>query len=194
MPALKGAHNWQNACMAYGAARALGLSVAEIERGMRSFPGLAHRMQEVGRIQGVAFINDSKATNADAAEKALLSFDTIYWIAGGIAKAGGIEPLRPYFPRIARAYLIGQATDEFAGTLGATPFEKCGTLDNAVEAAARDAIAEGRKGAVVLLSPACASFDHYPNFEVRGDAFVKAVARIPHVQMISDGGHHAAQP
>ena len=194
MPSLKGAHNWQNACMAYGAARALGLSVAEIERGMRSFPGLAHRMQEVGRIQGVAFINDSKATNADAAEKALLSFDTIYWIAGGIAKAGGIEPLRPYFPRIARAYLIGQATDEFARTLGATPFEKCGTLDNAVAAAARDAVAEGREGAVVLLSPACASFDHYPNFEVRGDAFVKAVARIPHVQMISDGGHHAAQP
>ncbi len=193
MPALRGAHNWQNACMAYGAARALGLSVEEIERGMKSFPGLAHRMQQVATVKGIAFVNDSKATNADAAEKALAAFDTIYWIAGGIAKAGGIEPLRQYFPKIAKTYLIGQASDEFAAALGASPFEKCGTMENAVLAAARDATAEARKGAVVLLSPACASFDQYPNFEVRGDAFVKAVAALPNVQMISGGGQDASR-
>jgi UDP-N-acetylmuramoylalanine--D-glutamate ligase len=194
MPALRGAHNWQNACMAYGAALALGVSVVEIEQGMRSFPGLAHRMQEVGRVGGTAFVNDSKATNADAAEKALLSFDTIYWIAGGIAKSGGIESLRPLFPRIAKAYLIGQAADEFALTLDGTPAEKCGTLDKAVTAAARDAAADGRSGAVVLLSPACASFDHYPNFEVRGDAFVNAVSLLPGAKMTSDGAGNAVKP
>ena len=193
MAALRGAHNWQNACMAYGAARALGLSPAEIEAGMRSFPGLAHRMQQVGRVDGISFINDSKATNADAAEKALLSFERIYWIAGGIAKAGGIEPLRSLFSRIVRTYLIGQATDEFAATLGSVPHVTCGTLDRAVEMAARDAAAEKRPGAVVLLSPACASFDHYPNFEVRGDAFVEAVARLPNAIMTSDGETHAAR-
>ncbi|MGQ0484344.1 MAG: UDP-N-acetylmuramoyl-L-alanine--D-glutamate ligase [Hyphomicrobiales bacterium] len=195
MPALKGAHNWQNACMAYGAARALGLHAAEIRSGFKSFPGLAHRMQEVARAGGVAFVNDSKATNADAAEKALSSFETIYWIAGGIAKAGGIEPLRALFPRVAKAYLIGEAAEEFARTLrGKTPVEHCGTLDRAVAAAARDAIAGRRKGAVVLLSPACASFDHYPNFEVRGDAFVAAVARLPGAIMKTQGADDAVKP
>ncbi|MBI2717523.1 MAG: UDP-N-acetylmuramoyl-L-alanine--D-glutamate ligase [Rhizobiales bacterium] len=194
MAALRGAHNWQNACMAYGAGRALGLGLAEIERGMRSFPGLAHRMQEVGRVGELAFINDSKATNADAAEKALSSFDTIYWIAGGLAKAGGIESLRPLFSRVVRTYLIGQATEEFAATLGDRPFSRCGTLERAVAAAARDAAAEKRRGAVVLLSPACASFDQYPNFEVRGDAFVATVASLPGAQMTSQGGTDAAQP
>ncbi len=193
MPSLRGAHNWQNACMAYGAARALGLSVAEIENGMRSFPGLAHRMQEVARVHGVPFINDSKATNADAAGKALLSFDTIYWIAGGIAKQGGIEPLRPLFPRIVKAFLIGQATDEFAESLGTVPSERCGTLDKAVQLAAR-AAANGKTGAVVLLSPACASFDQYPNFEVRGDAFVQAVSELPGAIMTSGGENHAVKP
>jgi UDP-N-acetylmuramoylalanine--D-glutamate ligase len=183
MPALKGAHNWQNACMAYGAARALGLTVDEI----------AHRMQEVGRVAGIPFINDSKATNADAAEKALLSFDSIYWIAGGQPKSGGIAPLKPYFPKIARAYLIGQAADEFAVTLGAVPHVNCGTIAAAVAAAARDAGSEGRKGAVVLLSPACASFDQFPNFEVRGDAFVKAVAALPGAVMAEHGGSDAAR-
>ena len=193
MPALRGAHNWQNACMAYGAARALGLSIAEIERGMKSFPGLAHRMQQVATINGVAFVNDSKATNADATDKALATFDTIYWIAGGISKTGGIEPLRQYFPKIVKTYLIGQASDEFAATLDGSEFEKCGTLENAVAVAARDALAGAKTGAVVLLSPASASFDQYPNFEVRGDAFVKAVAALPNVQMISGGGQNAAR-
>jgi UDP-N-acetylmuramoylalanine--D-glutamate ligase len=184
LPALKGRHNWQNAAMAYGAARALGLSLEEIVSGLGSFPGLAHRMQEIGKLDGVAFINDSKATNADAAAKALASFDSIYWIAGGIAKAGGITSLTSYFPKIARAYLIGQAAEEFGETMGdKIPHVSCGTLDRAVAMAARDAAGEGRRGAVVLLSPACASFDHYPNFEVRGEAFRKAVADLPGVKM-----------
>jgi UDP-N-acetylmuramoylalanine--D-glutamate ligase len=188
MPALKGAHNWQNACMAHGAARALGLSVAEIEKGFRSFAGLAHRMQEVGRLGGIAFVNDSKATNADAAAKALASFDTIYWIAGGIAKSGGIAPLAEFFPKIAHAYLIGQAAADFARTLnGSTPVSQSGTLDRAVVEAAEDAARDGKKGAVVLLSPACASFDHYPDFEVRGEAFVKAVSRLPGISMAQGG-------
>ena len=182
MPALKGAHNWQNACMAYGAAKALGLSDAQITVGMKSFPGLAHRMQEIGHIGKVAFVNDSKGTNADAAAKALASFENIYWIAGGVPKAGGIESLAPYFPRIAKAYLIGEAAAEFAKTLdGNVAYEMCGTLDKAVAAAARDA------NGVVLLSPACSSFDHYRNFEIRGDAFVKLVSELPGVTMTIKG-------
>jgi UDP-N-acetylmuramoylalanine--D-glutamate ligase len=182
MQALRGAHNWQNACMAYGAAKALGLSVAEMTTAMKSFGGLAHRMQEVGRLGKVAFINDSKGTNADAAAKALSSFENIYWIAGGVPKAGGIEPLAPLFPRVAKAYLIGEAAAEFSRTLeGHVPYEMCGTLDVAVRSAARDA------DGVVLLSPACASFDHYRNFEIRGDAFVKLVSELPGVSMTLKG-------
>ena len=193
MPALKGRHNWQNACMAYGAAKAMGVASDVIAAAMRSFPGLAHRMQLVAKAGSIAFINDSKATNADAAEKALSSFENIYWIAGGIAKSGGIEPLRTLFARIARAYLIGQAAKDFAVTLGSVPHEHCGTLDKAVAAALRDASAEKKPGAVVLLSPACASFDQYPNFEVRGDAFVKAVSQLPGIEMTIPGDAHAAR-
>ena len=188
MPALKGKHNWQNASMAYGAARALGVSVAHIESAMKSFPGLAHRMQQIATRGRVAFVNDSKATNADAAEKALASFDNIYWIAGGIAKAGGIEPLRPYFSKIAKAYLIGAAAADFSTTLhGQAANVLCGTLQKAVEQAAEDATQDTRGNAVVLLSPACASFDQYKNFEIRGDAFVAAVAALPDVNMNSGG-------
>jgi UDP-N-acetylmuramoylalanine--D-glutamate ligase len=187
--ALRGKHNWQNACAAYAAGRALGLTAREIEAGMKSFPGLEHRMEEVGHAGDILFINDSKATNADAAAKALASFEPIYWIAGGIPKTGGIDSLKPFFPRIVKAYLIGQAADEFAHTIGgAIPVEMSGTLDRAVQAAARDAARDGRQGAVVLLSPACASFDHYPNFEVRGDAFRKLVAALPSVEMRQGSG------
>jgi len=194
MPALKGRHNWQNACMGYGAATALGVDVKTIAAAMASFPGLAHRMQQVARVGEIAFVNDSKATNADAAEKALSSFTNIYWIAGGIAKAGGIEPLKPLFGNVARAYLIGQAAEDFAATIGPSiPYLDCGTLEKAVAAALRDAQADGKSGAVVLLSPACASFDQYPNFEVRGDAFVRAVAQLPHVEMTIPGDAHAAR-
>ena len=194
MPALKGRHNWQNACMAYGAATALGVDAKIIAAAMMRFPGLAHRMQQVGRVGDIAFINDSKATNADAAEKALSSFTNIYWIAGGIAKAGGIAPLKPLFGNVARAYLIGQAAQDFAATIGSDiPHKDCGTLENAVAAALRDAQNDGLAGAVVLLSPACASFDQYPNFEVRGDAFVKAVSLLPGVEMTISGDANAAR-
>lgn len=184
MPALRGRHNWQNACMAYGAAKALGVSVEATALAMQSFLGLAHRMQQVALVNGVPFINDSKATNADAAEKALTTFDKIYWIAGGIAKSGGIEPLARYFPNIKRAYLIGAAAADFAATLqGKVDFVMAETLENAVQMAARDATADS----VVLLSPACASFDQYKNFEVRGDAFVSFVAQLPGAVMASEG-------
>jgi UDP-N-acetylmuramoylalanine--D-glutamate ligase len=189
MHALKGAHNWQNACMAYGAADALGIAPHIIGEAMSSFPGLAHRMQEVGRVGVVSFINDSKATNWDAAEKALKSYDRIYWIAGGIAKAGGIEPLRPLFSRVKRAYLIGVAAEEFSKTLdGDVEIVMSGTLPRAVQQAAHDAAQDNDPRAVVLLSPACASFDHYKNFEVRGDAFVEAVSRLPGAVMSKGEG------
>ncbi|MDE2383229.1 MAG: UDP-N-acetylmuramoyl-L-alanine--D-glutamate ligase [Alphaproteobacteria bacterium] len=188
MPALKGRHNWQNACMAYGAGIAMGVPVASIAAAMQSFPGLAHRMQQIGTQAHVAFVNDSKATNADAAEKALSSFDNIYWIAGGIAKAGGIEPLAPYFPRIARAYLIGVAAEAFAQTLqGKVDVVMAGTLERAVAEAAADAATSKKPNPVVLLSPACASFDQYKNFELRGDAFAAHVSKLPNVHMTSGG-------
>lgn len=194
MPALKGRHNWQNACMAYGAAAAMGVKPETVAAAMMRFPGLAHRMQQVARAGGIAFINDSKATNADAAEKALSSFTNIYWIAGGIAKAGGIAPLKPLFGNVARAYLIGQSAQDFANTIGSSiPHAVCGTLEIAVEAALRDAEKDGKPDPVVLLSPACASFDQYPNFEVRGDAFVKAVSQLPGVEMTIPGDAHAAR-
>ena len=170
--ALRGAHNGQNAAFAYAAVRALGVAREDIAPAFETFPGLAHRMEEVGRLGHVLFVNDSKATNADAAEKALMSFRDIHWILGGKAKAGGIEPLRPLFPRIAKAYLIGAAAEDFAATFGdAVPFEQCGTLSHALEAAARDASRSAAEEPVVLLSPACASFDQFANFEARGDAF-----------------------
>lgn len=188
MPALKGKHNWQNACVAYGAARAMGVSVPAIEEAMKSFGGLAHRMQQVGTVSGVPFINDSKATNADAAEKALASFDNIYWIAGGIAKAGGIEALASYFPKISKAYLIGAAAEDFAKALhGKVNVVRAETLERAVAAAATDAAMDGRGNAVVLLSPACASFDQYKNFEIRGDAFVDLVSKLPGAIMAIGG-------
>ncbi|MBS7545132.1 UDP-N-acetylmuramoyl-L-alanine--D-glutamate ligase [Ancylobacter oerskovii] len=177
---LRGAHNAQNAAAAFAAARALGLAPEVIVAGLKSFPGLAHRMEEVRTLGKVLFVNDSKATNADAAERALLSFEDIYWILGGKPKAGGIEPLRPLFSRVRKAYLIGEAAAEFAATLGdAVPFEMCGTLENAIPAAARDATASDAGHPVVLLSPACASFDQFPNFEVRGDRFRTLVRALP---------------
>ncbi len=177
--ALRGAHNEQNAAFAYAAGRALGVAGETIAPAFRSFPGLAHRMEEVGRRGRVLFINDSKATNADAAEKALESFRDIHWILGGKPKEGGIEPLRPLFPRVAKAYLIGEATEAFARTLaGAVAFERCGTLSAATEAAARDALRSQADEPVVLLSPACASFDQFANFEARGEAFRVAVAKL----------------
>jgi UDP-N-acetylmuramoylalanine--D-glutamate ligase len=180
---LRGIHNAQNAACAAAAMLALGLMPNEIQDGLRSFPGLAHRMEEVGRNGRVLFVNDSKATNADSAGMALACFTDIFWILGGKAKTGGITSLTQFFPRVAKAYLIGEATEEFAATLeGRVPFVRCGTLDNAVAGAAADAESSGRTAPVVLLSPACASFDQYRNFEVRGDAFRKLVLDLPGIR------------
>jgi UDP-N-acetylmuramoylalanine--D-glutamate ligase len=185
-PALRGVHNGQNAAFAFAAARNLGLGLEEIARGLASFAGLAHRMEQVGRLGRVLFVNDSKATNADAAEKALLSFKDIFWIAGGKAKEGGIEPLRALFPRIAKAYLIGAASEEFACTLeGEAPFERCETLEAATAAAARDALASDAAEPVVLLSPACSSYDQFANFEQRGDRFRVLVAQWINAQTVA---------
>jgi len=180
---LRGVHNAENACAAAAALMLLPapLEKEEIATHMKSFPGLAHRMEELGKVGRTLFINDSKATNADSAEKALQSFSgDIYWILGGKAKNGGIMSLEAYFPRVAKAYLFGEATDEFAATLdGKVPFQRCGTLNVAVAAAARDAAASAAREPVVLLSPACASFDQYRNFEIRGDAFRNLVTALP---------------
>ena len=181
--ALRGRHNGQNAASAYAACRAVGLSDEDIQAGFRSFPGLAHRMEQVGRCGDVLFINDSKATNAEAAAPALSSFETSFWILGGLAKDGGISSLAPHFSRVAKAYLIGEAAGNFAAQLGDTiPYEISGTLKDAVNHAASDAAirASEMNGAeqVVLLSPAAASFDQFPNFEKRGEAFKEAVTAL----------------
>ncbi len=178
LAALPGRHNWQNAAAAFAAARAMGVAEDAIRDGLRGYPGLAHRQQRVAVIDGVAFVNDSKATNADAAEKALACYDRVFWIAGGQAKEGGIASLAPQFKRIAHAFLIGEAAEQFAATLeGKVPYTLCGTLDAAVAAAA--AAARGRRDAVVLLSPACASWDQFASFEARGEAFRRLVEALP---------------
>ena len=182
---LRGQHNAQNALAALAACLDGGLEPGEIQSGLESFPGLAHRMEQVGRKGHVLFVNDSKATNADAAAPALSSFPRIYWIAGGLPKEGGIEPLRAFFPHIAKAYLIGEAAPAFAATLGeAAPYEIAGTLAAAVEHAAADAAEDEGPEAVVLLSPACASFDQFKNFERRGEAFRQAAQSIDGVEPI----------
>ncbi len=176
IPTLRGLHNHQNAAFAVGAVTALGLSAQEIAEGLSSFPGLAHRMEIVRQTGKTLFVNDSKATNADAAQQALRAFDTIFWIAGGRAKSGGIEPLKTLFPKIAKAFLIGESAPDFAASLeGHVPYEICGTLDKAVQQAAVAASHSGMAEPVVLLSPACASYDQYANFEQRGRHFCALV-------------------
>lgn len=169
---LPGSHNWQNVCAAYAVARAEGVAPETIVAALESYPGLAHRQELVAEHDGITWINDSKATNADATEKALVCRDDIHWIVGGRPKEGGIDALAPYFPRIAHAYLIGEATDAFARTLaGKVPYTCCGELGVAVEMAYRQA----KPGATVLLSPACASWDQFASFEHRGDVFREMV-------------------
>lgn len=173
---LTGRHNWQNAAAAYAVARLSNIAPETIASALRSFAGLAHRLELVAEIQGIGFINDSKATNADATRNALAPYEQVYWIAGGKAKAGGIESLGEYFPRVVQAFLIGAAEEEFAKTLeGKVPYTRCGTLEKATRLAAQMAFAHQRKGAVVLLSPACASFDQWKNFEERGEGFRRYV-------------------
>jgi len=178
-PALPGSHNAQNAAAAAAMAMALGLPRAAIAAGLRSFPGLPHRQERVGTRTGVTFINDSKATNADSTERALLSYDRVVWIAGGVPKAGGIDGLAPFFGRVAHAVLIGQCAGDFASTLSAHDVsnEIAVTLEAALPAAFDAARRLGVP--VVLLSPACASFDQFPGFDARGDRFRALVAALP---------------
>ena len=179
-PRLPGAHNAQNAAAAYAVARCAGLSPEAAVAGILTFPGLAHRQELVDTIDGVRYINDSKATNADATEKALACYPAIYWIAGGLPKAGGITSLAPYFTRLRHAFLIGNATGEFAATLdGKVPYTCCGDLATALRAASMQARHDRASGGVVLLSPACASYDQFANFEVRGDTFRDLVRELP---------------
>lgn len=171
---LKGVHNWQNVAAAYGALRSMGLDAAVIVQGIESFPGLAHRQERVATHRNVTFINDSKATNADAAAKALACYQgtSLYWILGGRPKEGGITSLKPFFPSIEHAFLYGESAPSFSLTLeGELPYTLCDTLEEAVNRASRQAFEENKQNAVVLLSPACASFDQFRDFEERGDAF-----------------------
>jgi UDP-N-acetylmuramoylalanine--D-glutamate ligase len=183
--ALPGAHNAQNAAAAAAAALGLGIARDAIARGIATYPGLPHRQENVGTVAGITFINDSKATNAESAARALVCYPRVVWIAGGMAKAGGIESLAPLLPRVARAFLIGRDAAILAATLAAhgVPHEDAGTLDRATEAA----FAAARAGAadVVLLSPACASWDQFSGFDQRGDRFRTLVADL--------GTHHGAQ-
>jgi UDP-N-acetylmuramoylalanine--D-glutamate ligase len=183
---LRGVHNAQNALAAIAAVREIDNlrgkpSDVDWQAALATYPGLPHRMEEVGRAGKVIFINDSKATNADSTEKALAAWERdIYWILGGKPKEGGIRSLESYFPRIAKAYLIGYASDDFAATLdGKVPYERCGTLDVALARAASDASQAAGPEPVVLLSPACASYDQFRSFEHRGDTFRELVRALP---------------
>ncbi len=183
---LPGAHNWQNAALAYAAVKPFVKEPRAIAAAIASFPGLAHRMESVGAIGKTSFVNDSKATNADAAAKALAVYPDIFWIAGGKAKEGGIAPLAPFFDRIRRAYLIGDAGPSFARTLdGKAPYVMADTLERAVELAATDAEASAAPSPVVLLSPACASYDQFRDFEHRGDVFRDAVIKLRALKVAS---------
>ncbi len=176
---MPGKHNWQNIAFAYGLCRARGVDATRIIDGIMTFPGLAHRQERLGTIDNVVFVNDSKATNAEASAKALSAYQNIYWIVGGKPKEGGIAGLEEFYPHIKKAYLIGEAEDAFARTLGNDlPWEKCKTLDVATKAAFEDARSDGEDAPVVMLTPACASFDQFKSFEARGDAFRDLYSRL----------------
>ena len=178
-PGLPGQHNAQNACAAAAAALAQGIDAAAIGVALLTFPGLPHRQERVACCGGITYVNDSKATNAEAAATALACYETIYWIAGGRAKAGGIAGLAPYFSRIRHAFLIGEAAGSFAAALeGQVDYTACGCLTQAVAAADAMARRDGIAGAVVLLSPAAASFDQFKSFEMRGDCFRSLITRL----------------
>jgi len=176
LPALKGIHNFQNVGVAYGMCRAAGLDKQEIAQAMITFPGLAHRQEWVRTLNGISFVNDSKGTNAEATAKALATFEKIYWIAGGQAKEGGIDSLSSYFPKIVHTFLIGEAQTQFAETLeGKVPYTKSGTLEQAVADSCRLAKTDAFSNSVILLSPACASWDQFQDFEHRGKVFCQLV-------------------
>lgn len=184
---MPGLHNWQNIAFAYALCRARGLGTDNIIAGVMTFPGLAHRQEQLGEIDGVVFVNDSKATNAEATAKALSAYDNIYWIVGGKPKEGGIDGLETWHSHIRKAFLIGDAAQAFGETLqGQLPLEQCKTLDVATRRAFECARADGVSGAVVLLSPACASFDQFQSFEARGDAFRALFAKLAASSNTSD--------
>lgn len=169
---LKGAHNGQNIAAAYAVSRAMGAEPDAILEGMASFPGLAHRLELVDRIDGITFVNDSKATNPDAAAKALAAFGDIYWIAGGQPKQDDLDAVLPHLGHVRRAYLIGEAAERFKTLLeDKVACVTSNTLEQAFHTANDAARSDGTANATVLLAPACASFDQFPNFEARGDAF-----------------------
>ncbi|CAN0379430.1 unnamed protein product, partial [Discosporangium mesarthrocarpum] len=179
---LRGRHNWQNAATTWAVARARGLTPSQIAAAFETYPGLPHRLEAVGEIDGIRYINDSKATNGEAAARALSSFANVYWIAGGVAKEDGLVPTEPYLDHVRHAFLVGESAEAFAAALrGKVPVTMSGDLATAVHDAARCAAAEDREGReppVVLLSPACASFDQYGNFALRGDHFRDLVASL----------------
>jgi UDP-N-acetylmuramoylalanine--D-glutamate ligase len=170
VPTLPGQHNWQNAAAAYAAARAADIAPEQIKAALKTFGGLAHRQEHIQTIEGVAFVNDSKATNTEAAGKALACYDNIHWILGGQFKEESLGALEPMLERVSHAYLIGEASDQLSGLLGsAVSTTQSGDLESALAAAHKNA--KLAKPSTVLLSPACASFDQFENFEVRGDTF-----------------------
>jgi len=185
VPTLPGDHNAQNAACAWAACRWLGLTREQIAAGIKTYPGLPHRQERVAAIGKITYVNDSKATNADATARALSSYHDIYWILGGQAKEGGVEPLAPWFDRIRHAFLIGEATELFAGQLeGKLSYSRCGDLQSALDAAHELAQREANKESVVLLSPACASWDQWKSYEHRGDAFRAMARALPGAQVL----------
>lgn len=190
---LPGAHNWQNAAAAYAAACAAGVEPTVAVACLNSYPGLAHRQELIEIVDGIAYVNDSKATNADAAAKALACYQPIYWIVGGRPKQGGIDGLESLFGHVRHAFLIGEAALPFSQALqGKVPFTLAGDLVTAVEEARKQALADGVAGATVLLAPACASYDQFTDFEARGDAFRALVNGLPGTR--SDPEEHSIAP
>lgn len=180
VPSLQGVHNWQNAAAAYAACKMTGIQPHAVMACINSYPGLVHRQEPVGVIDGVGFVNDSKATNGEAAARALACFDDVYWIIGGRPKDGGLSACAPYFDRVRHAYLVGEAAMQFSQELdGKVACSVSGDLKTATEKAFADAKQRGLPGSVVLLSPACASFDQFPDFEARGDVFRDVVENLP---------------
>jgi UDP-N-acetylmuramoylalanine--D-glutamate ligase len=169
---LPGVHNHQNACSAYAACRALGIGPRVIEAALINFKGLPHRGQLIGEKDGVRYVNDSKATNIDAASKALAAFNKVRWICGGLEKDGGLEALLPA-STVVKAYVIGREAVAFAMKLKGLNVEVCGDMATVARAGV-----EAEAGDTVLLAPAAASFDQYDNFELRGNDFVACVAEL----------------
>ncbi|WPY01238.1 UDP-N-acetylmuramoylalanine--D-glutamate ligase [Candidatus Trichorickettsia mobilis] len=183
---LQGAHNRENIAASYAACCLVKVKPEQIVQALSSFSGLPHRMQYVGSISNIEVYNDSKATNAEAAIKSISTLDNIYWLAGGIAKSGGIEAIKPWFNRINKAYLFGQDKELFAQTLAGTAVNVhiCKDLEEAVDSAFRDALEacstlDNKKRMNILLAPAASSYDQFLNFEQRGEMFVKFCIQRP---------------